>query len=250
MTIYCKCFYTENFKDAAGEYSIKSALGKATEAVPVTVTVGGTFVNVENGIAYTFEDATFIWDGTTWSPVYTTYDLGALTFKQTGSGDKAYQTYFNGENTVTLALGGVNNAHWDNAYSFRAGTGVGVTLNGEAVDLSTHSLKFPGSVFLDLKEIPAVGSTLVIGGTFYNATLAVEYTIEESTFTWDGTAWNAGSGAPIEYTVHVYVINANPHLIRFRRRERNQIVIVEILVRKRDQLFKATAIMPFKSTLW
>ena len=90
---------------------------------------------------------------------------------------------------VQLAYDGVNNVHWDMKYSFKAGSGAGITLNGSAVDLSSASLKFPGSVFLDLKAVPTVGDVLVIGGTFYNENMAVEYVIEESKFEWDGEGW-------------------------------------------------------------
>ena len=189
-------FYT----DQSNKCPIQSLL--ADDTTPDEVTVGGTFINKETGIAYIFEDSTYIWDGTTWAPKYTVDELGSLTFTHTSSGNTA-QLYFKGENAVKLALGGRNNVHWEAKYSLKAGSGVGVVLNGEALDVSTISLKFPGSVFIDLKSTPAVNSTLTIGGTFYSVTTAQEYVIEESDFVWNGSAWvDAASAAPVEYTIH------------------------------------------------
>ena len=187
------------FRFYADTYGIEAYLKDGT--TPDEVTVGGTFENKETGIRYIFEDST-IWDGTTWAPKYTVDELGSLTFTHTSSG-KTNQLYFQGENAVKLALGGRNNVHWDAKYSLKAGSGVGIVLNGEALDLSAITLKFPGSVFIDLTTTPAVNSTLTIGGTFYSITTAQEYVIEESEFVWNGSAWvDAASAAPVEYTIH------------------------------------------------
>ena len=44
-------------------------------------------------------------------------------------------------------------------------------------------------MFVELPAVPNEDDVLVIGGTFYNAELAVEYVITESTFIYDGAIW-------------------------------------------------------------
>jgi hypothetical protein len=52
-----------------------------------------------------------------------------------------------------------------------------------------NDIKIPNNLYVGLGTTAVAGDVLVIGGTFYNDNLAVKYVIEESTFTYDGTAW-------------------------------------------------------------
>ena len=78
--------------------------------------------------------------------------------------------------------------------AFRVKDGVGVTLNGVTVDVADQ-VKFPNSMFISLQkaipanQTPVVGDKLVVGGTFYNTSLALQYVVGETSFTWDGTTW-------------------------------------------------------------
>ena len=183
-------------------YGMEEVLQNTT--LPATITVGGTFINRAKGLKYTFEDTQFIWDGSAYAPAeYTTYNVGAVQFSHISEG-KPYQAYFKklDNSGIPSAYGGQNDVHWENKYSFREGTGAGVLLNGNPVDLSARTLKFPGSVFLDFGTTPNTGDILTIGGTFYNATLAVEYTIEESKFQWNGAAWVSYAENETEYETY------------------------------------------------
>ena len=55
----------------------------------------------------------------------------------------------------------------------------------------TNNVKSVGNkLYVTLTPTSAsVNSTLTIGGTFYNEVLGVKYVIEESKFTWNGSAW-------------------------------------------------------------
>jgi hypothetical protein len=59
-------------------------------------------------------------------------------------------------------------------------------INDEAAEAT---VKFPGTVFIELASAPAQGDKLTIGGTFYNEELLVKYIVPETTLYWDTMEW-------------------------------------------------------------
>ena len=151
--------------------------------------IGGTFYFNNGTVAanYVIEESKFIYNGTAWEKYveYAEYTVGEMTFNKVDGGNK--HAYFNAD----IAIPTVN--EW---LAYTCSDGVGATINGENV----AAVKFPACVFIELSSAPNVGDELVIGGTFYNETDARRFTIAESTFWWDGTAW--ATEPPVMYTVH------------------------------------------------
>ena len=168
---------------------------------PDTVTVGGTFINSETKIKYIIEDTQFTWDGSSWTPVYTTHAIDGLQFsKWTASANQIYFKQANGKTFPVFTT--ENNVHWDTVFKWK--DGIGVTLNGQ--ELTAASVKYPSEMFISLKVAPAEGDVLRIGGTFYNESIATEYVIAESAFQWNGTTWVEYVESPeepeVEYTIY------------------------------------------------
>ena len=156
------------------------------------VSIGGTFVNKELGLKYVIEETAFIWKGTTWvsekedSIVYDTYEVGTLNFSQLyPNKNMADFARADGQDFVLKGEPGGDKL-WNTVFSVREDSGVGVTVNGVMVNAT---VKFPLLMFVELPAVPNEDDVLVIGGTFYNAELAVEYVVTESTFIYDGAIW-------------------------------------------------------------
>ncbi|MBQ3019732.1 MAG: hypothetical protein IJD77_04015 [Clostridia bacterium] len=156
------------------------------------VSIGGTFVNEDLGLKYVIEETAFIWKGTTWvsekedSIVYDTYEVGTLNFSQLyPNKNMADFARADGQDFVLKGEPGGDKL-WNTAFSVREDSGVGVTVNGVMVNAT---VKFPLLMFVELPAVPNEDDVLVIGGTFYNAELAVEYVVTESTFIYDGAIW-------------------------------------------------------------
>ena len=181
------CYYPEDNTD------IKTLLTDETK--PDTITVGGTYINKEKGIRYIIEDTTFIWNGTVWEPKYTTYNVGDVKFKQIGAEGK--HIYFSPVSTANFDTTTWNSG-WNAVFSWK--DGVGVTINGETV--SDAKVKFPGSFFIEFATAPQVGDILCVGGTYYNASVAKEYKINEAELKYNGTAWETVIDEPeVQYTI-------------------------------------------------
>ena len=128
---------------------------------------------------------------------YTTHELGAMKYSDKSADNKfVYLKPVSG--SVTKADDG--NGGWTAVYAWR--DGVGITLNGESV--SNATVKFPGSMFIDLKKAPTAGDILRVGGTFYNASVATKYVVAESAFEWNGEKWveYVSDSPEVEYTIH------------------------------------------------
>jgi len=173
-----------------------------TANVGDVITIGGTFVNEAGTTKYIIpKDYSFQWNGSAWVEYveYTTvHNLGALVFQETGNENKF--TYLKRADGQAVTAPDDGNTGW--TATFTKADGVGIILNNNAV---SPTLKFPGFVFLEFGSAPNVGDILTIGGTFVNAELQTKYVIEDSSFTWNGSAWNKNVETPeinyTEYTV-------------------------------------------------
>ena len=159
------------------------------------VSIGGTFVNEDLGLKYVIEETAFIWKGTTWvsekedSIVYDTYEIGTLNYYPVnyGEGKENFVDFKRADGSEISVKGEPGGDKlWNTVFSVREDSGVGVTVNGVMVNAT---VKFPQMMFVELPAVPNEDDVLVIGGTFYNAELAVEYVITESTFIYDGAIW-------------------------------------------------------------
>ena len=161
------------------------------------LTVSGTFVTDEDTAVkakYIIEESIFTWNGTAWEKYveYTTYNVGGVKFSQVG-GDANRYVYLSPVSTAGFDTSTWNSG-WDAAFSWK--NGIGVTLNGETVSGAT--VKFPGSIFIDLGKGPQEGDILRVGGTFYNMSVAKQYIIDKTAFQYDGTKWDKY----VEYTTY------------------------------------------------
>ena len=144
-----------------------------------TVTIGGTFKCESQGLIYNISESKFTWNGTNWV-AYTTHNLGRVVAVADGSASSGYLQFADG---ITLPVNS-----WD--YAFMLFSGNGITVDGAPIDMTNNVKSVGNKLYVTLTPTPAsVDSTLAISGTFYNEDLAIKYVIEESKFTWNGSAW-------------------------------------------------------------
>ena len=182
------------------------------------ITISGEYVCEAEATKYVIEESQFTWTGSAWNKYieveYTTYEIGALQFVQMEPG-RLNMAYFNRVDGEIIPIKSTeNNVNWNTAFNFLAGSGVGITLNGQSIN---PTLKFPDNLFLELGANPSAGDVLVIGGTFYSQDLAAKYVIENSSFKFNGTSWEVyvegegGMDTPeityTEYTVSDLVVH-------------------------------------------
>jgi len=169
---------------------------QVTEAGTV-LSISGTFRCPVQKLEYTIEESKFVWNGSKWEAYveYTTYNVGDVKFYQVGASGK--HIYFSPVSTANFDTTTWSSG-WDAQFSWK--DGVGVTINGETV--SNAKVKFPGSFFIEFATAPQVGDILCVGGTYYNASVAKEYKINEAAFKYNGTAWETVIDEPeVQYTI-------------------------------------------------
>ena len=146
------------------------------------VTISGTFVLDSEAIRYTAEESKFVWNGTTWEKYveYQTYNTGKVVIAMDTTASAVYFATAEGKQ-FDVPTG------WDEKFTFVAGSGVGVTINGTQINM--NDIKVPGTMYVNLQTTAVAGDVLAIGGTFYNVAFAVKYVIEETKFVFDGASW-------------------------------------------------------------
>ena len=145
------------------------------------VTIGGTYYCESKGTVYFITESHFQWNGSSWSVYTPSYNIGKVVI---ASGSSATGVYLNKESGEAFEKTGT----WDDKFQFEAGSGVGITMNGEMLPID---VAMPAnSIYAYFSGYSAKeGDILTIGGTFYSESLAVKYVIEKSVFTWNGSAW-------------------------------------------------------------
>ena len=151
------------------------------------LSIGGEFYNESLNINYAIEESKFVWNGSAWETYFDTYEIGKV---KIGNGSDATAVYFD---KVSGAAFEVTEGTWTEKLTYESGRGV--TLNGKQINMG--DIKIPNNLFVGLGATAQTGDVLVIGGTFYNANLAVKYVIEDSKFVWNGSAW-----VDLVYTTH------------------------------------------------
>ena len=150
------------------------------------LTVSGTFIWAAENAKLVIAESSFIWTGSVWTKYTTaptTYEIGKLAID---GGSSATAVNFKKANGEAFEA---KDGTWTEKLYFISGTGAGMTLNG--TQINGKDFKIPNNIYLGLGTTAKAGDVLVIGGTFFNGTLAVQYVVEESTFVFDGTAWVA-----------------------------------------------------------
>ena len=147
------------------------------------VTISGTFVLDSETTKYTVEESKFVWNGTTWEKYieYTTYNVGNVFATKDSSATAVYFAKYGENGNFDVPTG------WTEKFTFVAGSGVGVKLNGTQINM--NDIKVPGTMYVGLGTTAVAGDILTIGGTFYNENRAIKYVIEESVLEWNGSAW-------------------------------------------------------------
>ena len=177
-------------------------LGKEA-AVGDVFTIDGVFYNADKQFKLVFKNCQVQWDGTSWTtyeggetpdnpdtpdtPVAGTTNVGALVVHKHSSGatsnkPSAKNVYLTAKNGTQFPV-----TDWASRFTFEAGSGVGVTVNGQAVSFTMTSATKDQLYFTLENEVNA-GDELMIGGTFVDANGA-KYVIDECTVVWNGTAW-------------------------------------------------------------
>ena len=169
-----------------------------------TITIGGTFVCEDQFIKYTVAESKFTWTGENWEVykepvVYTTYNVNKLGIAGGCTADVVYAYVTDGDE--------LPGGDWANAFSFEAGSGAGMKLNG--VEISGWEIKQPGDFYIKLSAAAVAGDTLTIDGAYYNEATAKRFVFNNCTVTFNGTGWEAPSVEPeepeqpeIEYTTY------------------------------------------------
>ena len=148
------------------------------------VSLSGTFACPTQGVKYVIAESKMVWNGSYWEVYaeYTDYEIGEMRIiSASSSADTVYMYRADG-----LALP-LRDTDWVNLFDFRAGSGVGLTLNGEALPFG--HIKSPNDFYVVLGATAVEGDVLKIGGTFYSATAAVAYIITESEFVYTDAGW-------------------------------------------------------------
>ena len=180
-----------------------------------TITIGGTFVCEDQFIKYTVAESKFTWTGENWEVykepvVYTTYNVNKLGIAGGCTADVVYAYVTDGDE--------LPGGDWANAFSFEAGSGAGMKLNG--VEISGWEIKQPGDFYIKLSAAAVAGDTLTIDGAYYNEATAKRFVFNNCTVTFNGTGWEAPSVEPeepeqpeIEYTTYeigkVIILNSD-----------------------------------------
>ena len=148
------------------------------------VSLSGTFACPTQGVKYVIAESKMVWNGSYWEVYaeYTDYEIGEMRIiSASSSADTVYMYRADG-----LALP-LRDTDWVNLFDFRAGSGVGLTLNDEALPFG--HIKSPNDFYVVLGAAAVEGDVLKIGGTFYSATAAVAYIITESEFVYTDAGW-------------------------------------------------------------
>ena len=145
------------------------------------LTIGGTFYSEKLFTQYIITESKFQWDGATWIPVidYTEYEIEEMSVvaNQTSKSSLSI-TQANGESFAA-----------SNTFNFLAGTGVGITLNGLAIDVTKVNVSAK-EMYIDLGVSVNDGDVVTIGGAFYNVDSAVKYIITDSSFIYSKGVWS------------------------------------------------------------
>lgn len=147
-----------------------------------TVTISGSFVSESADIRYIIGESTFTWNGSVWEE-FTTYQTGKLISTSDSTASAIYLAKENGQGFEKV------DGSWSEKLTFLVGSGIGITLNDEQIDMG--DIKIPGTIYAGLGTTAAKGDVLKIGGIFYNANLHVKYDVQESAFVWNGTVWTS-----------------------------------------------------------
>lgn len=151
--------------------------------VGTEITISGVFICQTKRLRYTIESHTFVWTGSGWEYVVDygeTINVGRLNASAKESNYDSTQFNFNLASGMAFEI-----TSWTHEFFVWSGS-VGVSIQGKT---NSASIKFPGQMFLDFENAPALGDVLVIEGIFYCPDLAVKYQIEKSVFAWNGNQW-------------------------------------------------------------
>ena len=175
-------------------------LTNANVQVGDVLSVSGTFVHTTENAKYVIAENEFVWNGTTWEVYvpYTTYNLDGLKFRQWDASKNHMYILLIGD----WARPDDGNGGW--TADFLSKNGVGVMFGENKIS----TVRFPGEMFIELGSAPAEGDVLTVGGTFYNASCAVQYVIPESKFVWNGTTWE-NYVEPASYELGVLTVHAH-----------------------------------------
>lgn len=153
--------------------------------------IGGTFYNDKLAVKYVIDETVLEYNGTAWAayvpPVsYQEYTISNLKVANTSMAGGVYVA----NNVLSLTMsGGAKVSDWP---WFVYESGAGFKVNGEKASLTggvANAVQDTnGGLYFQFAGVKA-GDVVSIGGVFSNADLLIRYTIPETQFIWNGTAW-------------------------------------------------------------
>ena len=174
--------------DEAVDYTMESPDGndlyfKFVNGVEVgdVITISGTFICNEKAMRYSIEESKFVLTERGWEKYieYETHELG----KAVGISVDGFAVWLSFAEGVSLPLN-----EWEVPFSRFSGNGI--TLNDEEIDMANSVKSVENKLYVDLHATQHTeGTILKIGGVLYNVDWAVKYSITDTTFVWDGSAW-------------------------------------------------------------
>ena len=174
----------------------------ATANVGDILVIGGTFYSDALKVVYTIPETKFWWLDGKW----TTYDQQEVGKVSAINSSASVLNLCPSDGSKFTKTDG----SWGEILTFLAGSGAGITLRGEQLAVGNQDIKIPNDLYVGLGTAANVGDILVIGGTFYNANLAVQYIIEETTLVWTGSAWmDSDSVVSVSYGETVEYVEKN-----------------------------------------
>ena len=149
------------------------------------VTIDGVFYNETLARKFDFDNCVLYFDGTNWvatAPVeYTTYTITAIGANGDSSATAVYLYSVAGDKLPK------EKGNWDDVYTFEAGSGNGLMINGVAAP--GGAIKMPGDLYVPLGMTAVVGDAVTLDGTYYNEKNAVKLVFVNCVLYFDGANW-------------------------------------------------------------
>ena len=174
-------------------------LGGKTATAGDILTIDGTFYNATVDANIVFENCGLRYNGSSWvsfTPVqYTTYTVTKVGATGSSTATVLYLYTISGDDLPK------EKGDWDSVYTLEAGSGSGITLNGEVASVNSGDIKLPGDFFFTMNKAAVKDDVLAIDGTYYNESKAVKLVFEDCQLQFNGTSW-VEYVPPIQYTTY------------------------------------------------
>ncbi|MBR2384428.1 MAG: hypothetical protein IKA99_02340, partial [Clostridia bacterium] len=162
-----------------------------------TLVIEGGFGNISQGHRYVVEESKFVWNGSAWVASVTERNLGALILHGNSNVGGA-----SGLNNVLYLMETDGSAlpieNWN--YLFTADSPENFKINGQSANFIAKSTD--AGFYWEFEALDP-NDVITISGTFLCDALHIRYSVEESSFMWNGTRWEVVEYVPpVEYATY------------------------------------------------